>query len=432
MSWIRSLFSMLWGFLIGRYTHLRWLDERDREQETVQFSKFSDIPLIITIISLLSIGIVMVYSASIVRSGLIQKNPEFFFDQQLRFMIFGVCLMFVVSRIPYQVWGNFSYVFFGASLILLVLVLSPMGKVVNGSRRWLNVGFFNFQPVEIVKFTWILFLSHYYSNPKLNMGSAKNLIGPAIGGVLAIGALAAQPDFGSAIFLVLLFFASFLLAGGRLIHLLWVCIPTALFGVIMSNRFQHIFYRVNTFLAQFFDDEAKIGYNLKQALISFGSGKWFGVGVGNSSQKSFFLPEAHTDFIFDIYGEEFGLLGVFVLVGLYVYLFLRGFYIARSAPTIFGSHLAALTSIMILMQALINMAMAIGLLPTKGITLPLISYGGSSLIIVCFALGILINVSRRTASSRFGLLLIEWSQMFTHSRKNDHFHRVKPPSEDSP
>jgi cell division protein FtsW len=417
-------FIWIWEFITGRRTHRHWLLERERSQQDPPSSTPIDITLLITIMALLSIGLVMVYSSSIVRSGISRGDPEHFFHQQLVFMVIGFVVMWVVSRIPYVIWGNASTVLCGLSVLSLIIVLTPLGKSVNGAQRWIQLGV-NIQPVELMKFTWILFLCHYYSDPKVNMGSMKNLIIPGLTAVVIILLLAGQPDFGSAIIIAFLFSVSFFLAGGAFYHLIVsILVPMGLFGLAMSHRFTHIIKRLNSFTSQF-QEGAGPDYNLQQALISFGSGRWTGVGVGKSSQKGFFLPEAHTDFIFDIYGEEFGFLGVLVLVGLYFLFFLRGLYIARNATTTFGSHLAALISILFVIQALINMAMAIGLLPTKGLTLPLISYGGSSLIVICIGLGVLLNISRRSKHSPFEIKLISLSQSLLRARVD---RSIKSPS----
>ena len=410
-------FIWIWEFITGRRTHRYWLLERERSQQSQPSISSIDTPLLITIMALLSIGLVMVYSSSIVRSGVSRGDPEHFFHQQLIFMGIGLVMMWIVSRIPYAIWGNASTLLCGVSILTLIIVLTPLGKSVNGAQRWIHLGV-NIQPVELMKFTWTLFLCHYYSDPKVNMGSMKNLIIPGLTAVVIILLLAGQPDFGSAIIIAFLFSVSFFLAGGAFYHLIIsIFVPMALFGLAMSHRFAHIIKRLNSFTSQF-QDGTRPGYNLEQALISFGSGRWSGVGVGKSSQKGFFLPEAHTDFIFDIYGEEFGFIGVLVLVGLYFLFFLRGLYIARNATTMFGSHLAALISILFVIQALINMAMAIGLLPTKGLTLPLVSYGGSSLIVISIGLGVLLNISRRAQNTPFEVKLINLSQSLFRARAN--------------
>ena len=191
------------------------------------------------------------------------------------------------------------------------------------------------------------------------------------------------------------FAAIFILVGGtwKLIAVI-AATGISMIGLMMAF-YSHPRKRIMSFWNQLMGT-GEVDYNLKQALISFGSGRVHGTGLGEGTQKRYYLPEAHTDFIFDIYGEEFGFIGVLILVGLYFALFLRGLKIARNCPTVFGSVLGAGISIAIFMQALINMGMSIGLLPTKGLTLPLVSYGGSSLILVCFSLGILINLSKAT------------------------------------
>ena len=371
-----------------------------------------DVPLILIVSCLMTIGFIMVYSSSIVRAGLpkggLAGNPEYFFQQQGYFMAFGIALMYIVSRIPYQLWGLLSACMFIVGCFGLALVFSPIGKTVNGAHRWIHLGI-NIQPIEFVKFAWITLLCLWFGDRQQDMKSKSVLIIPLMMMLPIVIMLAFQPDFGSMIIISVIFGATYLIAGGGLKILLSAAfilgIPASLF---MIARFDHIGDRLSNFLL-IFNDPNNLEYNLKQALVSFCSGRFTGVGLGQSSLKEYFLPEAHTDFILAIYGAEFGFLGVVLLVALYVGLLFRCLHIARLAPDLFGSLFVTVSALMLSLQAFINMAMAIGMLPTKGLTLPLISYGGSSLLITCFTLGVIMNVSRSQGIKRDRLRLISWA-----------------------
>lgn len=366
----------------------------------------ADIPLILIISCLMMIGLVMVYSSSIVRAGLpkggVDGQPEFFFNHQILYMSIGIFLMFIVSRIPYQCWAMLASVMYLAGLVGLLLVFSPIGKTVNGAHRWINLGI-NIQPIEFTKFAWITLLCVWFGDNKQDMNRFNTFLIPALG-LIPIGILLGfQPDFGSMIIVSVIFVITYLTAGGTfkklIIPSMFVIAPASF---VMYYNFGHIGERLKNFI-KIVTDPYNVEYNLQQALVSFSSGRFWGVGLGQSSQKEYFLPEAHTDFILAIFGAEFGFIGVVILVGLYVAFLFRCLHIARLAPDLFGALIVTVSSLMLVAQAFINMSMAIGMLPTKGLTLPLISYGGSSLLITCFTLGVILNVSRRTLPTSSGI-----------------------------
>jgi cell division protein FtsW len=386
-------------------------DRADEKQVVIETKRKRpvDLPLVLIISFLMTIGLVMVYSSSIVKAGMPRNNipgdPAFFFKNQAFFMGLGIFVMYVVSKVPYQVWGLTSVYAYLIGVIGLILVFSPMGKTVNGAHRWIKLGV-NIQPIEFVKFAWILLLCLWFGDRQQDMSLKRMFIIPAIPFIVLVILLGFQPDFGSMIIITVIFGVTYLIAGGSLTKLLPYAIPVGAGAVLlMASKFHHITDRINNYIRTF-THPGDIEYNLRQALISFCSGRFTGVGLGQSSQKEYFLPEAHTDFILSITGAEFGFLGVFLLASLYVAFLLRCIYIARRAHDLFGALVVTMFSLILSMQAFINMAMAIGLLPTKGLTLPLISYGGSSLLITCLSLGVILNISRGAYPSKNGLTLI--------------------------
>jgi cell division protein FtsW len=373
-----------------------------------------DLPLILMITCLMMVGLLMVYSSSIVRAGLprggVAGNPEFFFEYQAKFMMIGIIIMAIVSYIPYQVWGLLSSSMLMIGLIGLILVFSPVGKTVNGAHRWIKLGI-NIQPIEFVKFAWILALCLWFGDRRQDMNRKYVFWCPILGLLPIIVMLGFQPDFGSTIIITFIFLVTFLISGGIWKHLVLPMGLIAIPGVfVMMYKFDHILRRLSDYLTVFFKPE-DIEYNLRQALISFCSGRMSGVGLGQSSQKEYFLPEAHTDFILAIFGAEYGFIGVILLVGIYLSFFARCLYIARRSSDLFGALAVTMIAIMFCVQAFINMAMAIGLLPTKGLTLPLISYGGSSLLITCFSLGLILNVSRYSSPTNIGIKMLRWASV---------------------
>ena len=389
-------------------------EERSTQQQ-IDIKKYRkrpvDIVLVLIIACLMTIGLVMVYSSSVVKAGSpgssISGDSLFFFRNQAVFMGVGILLMYTISKVPYQIWGMLSIYLFLLGIIGLILVFSPLGKTVNGAHRWINIGI-NIQPIEFVKFAWILLLCLWFGDRQQDMSLKRIIVIPAIPFIFTIILLGFQPDFGSMVLTTVTFATTYLVSGGDMKKVLkFLGLAIVLGGVVMFFAFKHVKSRLENYIP-FFEtpEDLKDVFNLQQAVISFSSGGFTGLGVGASGQKEYFLPEAHTDFILSITGAEFGFVGVILVVSLYVIFLLRCVYIARRTHDLFGSLLVAVTALTLCLQAFINMNMTIGLLPTKGLTLPLISYGGSSILITCFSLGVILNISRGAYPSALGLRLL--------------------------
>ncbi len=359
-------------------------------------SNHIDFLLLGTVLALTTIGLIMVFSASAVLAQQRYGDNLFFFKRQLIFGILGVLMMFVMSKIDYRQLRPLAYPLLFSSIVLLVLVYTPgIGYKVGGARRWIHLGPVTFQPSEFAKLSLIVYLAYYFSKKKGTIKEFKKGLLPVllITGVL-IAFIYPQPDFGNAMFLSLLLVTFLFVAGARLIHigaLGAAVLPFALYAVF------HAGYRYRRLIA-FLDpwkDPRSTGFQIIQSFLSLGSGQLFGCGLGNGQQKLFFLPAPHTDFILSVIGEELGFFGVFIIIVLFMFLLLRGFRIAYLAQSSFASYLALGITLMIGLQTVINLGVVMGLLPTKGIPLPFISYGGSCLLITLMGVGILLNISKR-------------------------------------
>jgi cell division protein FtsW len=352
--------------------------------------------LILAAMMLLLIGLVMVYSASAVLAEKKYGDSLLFFKKQMMWAVLGLLVMVAVSRIPYSFWKTVTPPAMGITVLALIAVLMPfLGMEVNGSRRWLNLGLISVQPSELARLSVVLYLSAYLARKRDRMGDFRQGFLPPIlmVGVLLILILA-EPDFGTAV--VIGTVAGFLLfiGGVRLRHLWALALLAAplLYWVLMRAG-----YRRERLLAYLdpWKDPTDAGFQITQSFMALGEGGPLGVGLGEGRQKLFFLPYPHTDFIFAVIGEEMGLIGTLIILGLFGVLAWRGLRIAAAAPDPFGQYLAIGITIMIVLQSQINMAVVTGLLPTKGLTLPLLSYGGSSLIANLAGIGILWSIARR-------------------------------------
>jgi cell division protein FtsW len=358
--------------------------------------------LTIAVISLLTIGLIMVASSSISVADRNFSNPFYYFQRQLLFVIMGVVAALTVFKIRLAQWEKSSMFLLLTALFLLVLVLVPgIGKAVNGSTRWLPLGVINLQVSELAK----LFLVVYVSSYLVRHGDAvrsslwgflKPMLTVGVAGLL----LLMEPDFGATVVIMGTVLAMTFLAGARFIQFIsfvFIFVCAALLLVVTSPyRLQRI-----TAFANPWADPFDSGFQLTQSLIAIGTGGWFGTGLGGSVQKLFYLPESHTDFLFAVLSEELGFVGIFIVVMLYAVVFFRSFKIAAQAEAsgnYFAAHVAHGIGIWLSMQAFINMGVNIGLLPTKGLTLPLMSYGGSSLIVCCMAIGLLMRIDYETSS----------------------------------
>ncbi|HWR57475.1 MAG TPA: putative lipid II flippase FtsW [Thermodesulfovibrionales bacterium] len=341
-------------------------------------------------------GTIMIYSStSVVTPLLAKKNvtPFFFFKRHMLTVVISILFMFLAFRTSPETLNKVAIWLLVLSLVLLVLVFVPkLGVTAGGARRWLRLWPSTFQPSELVKLSMVIFLARYMSSPSYRGDSFRCFIIPvALMGLFQLIFLK-QPDFGAAMSLCILTIAMLVLSGTRLRHIM-------LLGIILvpvSVKLLMEPYRLKRILA-FLDpwkDSQGAGFQLVQSFIALGSGGLTGIGLGESKQKLSFLPESHTDFIFSLVGEELGFIGVFSLVGLFLVLFLRGISIANRTKDLFGYYLASGLSMMIALQALINFSVTAGLVPTKGLPLPFVSYGGSSLLINMMAVGILLRLSR--------------------------------------
>ena len=353
--------------------------------------------------ALLLVGLVMVASASIGVSDKEMGAPFFYFQRQLMFVGLGLVAAMVAMTIPTAVWEKYSMVLLGVAIALLVLVLVPgIGHEVNGSRRWLRLGFMNFQVSELARVLLLTYVASYAVRRADELrGDFKGFVKPVLvlGGAAVL--LLAEPDFGAATVLLATGIAVLFLAGARITHLL---VPIVLGVAAMATLAITSPYRARRLTAfrNPWEDPFNSGFQLVQSLIAIGRGEWFGVGLGSSVQKLFYLPEAHTDFVFAVLAEEFGFVGVVVVLSLFALLVGRALTISRNAARAglqFQSYVAASIGIWLGLQAFVNIGVNMGLLPTKGLTLPLLSYGGSSMLVTLGVIGLLLRINHEVQMS---------------------------------
>ena len=356
-----------------------------------------------TVVALLMVGLVMVASASISIADHETGNPFAYFERQLLFVFLGLLVAGVAMLVPTDLWEKHSIALLVLAFVLLLLVLVPgIGHVVNGSRRWIRLGFMNFQVSEVARVLLLTYIASYAVRRADELrGSFAGFVKPVA--VLAAAAvlLLAEPDFGATTVLMATGLVVLFLAGARLHYLL---VPT-LAGVagltLLALMSPYRMRRITGFLHPWIDPFDS-GYQLVQSLIAIGRGEWFGVGLGSSVQKLFYLPEAHTDFVFAVLAEEFGFLGVCVVLGLFALLVGRALVVSRRAAAaglVFQSYLAASIGVWLGLQAFVNVGVNMGLLPTKGLTLPLLSYGGSSMLVSMGVMGLLLRIHHETVQS---------------------------------
>ncbi|WP_374338455.1 putative lipid II flippase FtsW [Methyloversatilis sp.] len=351
-------------------------------------------------VALLLIGLVMVYSASIAvadSSRFTGNKQEFFLVRQAVFLAIGGVAGLMAFQVPVRTWQAASMWLFLGGIVLLALVLIPgIGTVVNNSRRWINLGPVNLQPSELVKLFTVLYAASYIVRRLPEMHSFRRAFVPMALVILCVGALlVAEPDYGAFVVIVLIAFGMLFLGGinGKLFFSLGV---VAMIGFALIIRFNELRWaRFIAFLDPFNNDPQGKGYQLIHSLIAFGRGEWFGVGLGGSVEKLFYLPEAHTDFLLAVIGEELGLLGVSTVIALFALVVHRCFAIGRRALLLeraYAGLVAQGVGIWFAVQAFINMGVNVGILPTKGLTLPLMSYGGSGILVNCIALAIILRI----------------------------------------
>jgi cell division protein FtsW len=354
-----------------------------------------DIWLFALALTLVSIGVVMVYSASAIVAGERFGDPYFFLKKQVLWAFLGLGGLWVALRVDHRHLRRMAWPLVIVTAIMLVLVLiPPFGQVINGTRRWLRLGVVSFQPAELAKLALVVYLAaHAARCGEAIQRFRDGLLPPLLITGLFAGLILKQPDLGNSLAVVGLAVIMLFLAGARLRHLALLGAPAVIGMAIAVYAAPYRLRRILTFLNPE-ADPLGAGFQIIQSYLAIGSGGLLGRGLGESRQKLFYLPESHTDFIFSVIGEELGLVGGVVIIALFALLIWRGLRIGLRAPEPFGAHLALGITVMLATQTIVNIGVVTGLLPTKGLPLPFISFGGSALFMAMVATGVLLNVSQ--------------------------------------
>ena len=352
--------------------------------------------LLLAVAALLAVGVTMVLSTSYLYSQERFADGTYFFRKQLLAIGAGLTALVVCSVLPSTIYRRLTYPLLGLTLLVLILVLIPgIGVARGGARRWLMLSGFAFQPAEMAKLAIVLYLAHSMAKKgdrikTFSLGVLPHLI---VGGVFA-ATLLLEPDFGTGLILAALLYLMLFIGGARISHLVvtaFLALPLLVYVMLTAE------YRLRRLFA-FIDpwrEASTSGFQVVQSLIAFGSGQLWGRGLGESRQKLFYLPEAHTDFVFSVVGEELGLLGAWVILLLFGIIILRGLRLTSRIEEPFEQYLAFGLTVVLGFQALIHMGVVMGLMPTKGLVLPFISYGGSAMVVNLMEAGILLGLSRR-------------------------------------
>ena len=364
-----------------------------------------DLALFWSVTLLLAIGLVMVYSASIAMSEaekMTGYRMYYFLQRHAIYLLLGVVAAFVTFQVPIAIWQKFAPALFILGGFLLVIVLIPgIGKEVNGSRRWISLVFMTMQPSELMKFFAVLYAADYTVRKAAFMQDFRKGFLPMLSVMVFMAALLLrEPDFGALVVITSIAMAILFLGGlnWRIFASLIVLLAVAFAVLIVASPYR--LQRIVGFMDPWADAYGK-GYQLSHSLIAFGRGEWFGVGLGGSVEKLFYLPEAHTDFLLAVIGEELGFIGVFVVIALFAFLIYRAFMAGREAmmrEKYYAALLAQGIGVWLAVQAFINMGVNVGLLPTKGLTLPFLSYGGTGLIVNCMAVAVLLRIDAENRS----------------------------------
>lgn len=354
-----------------------------------------DFILIAVTLSLLAVGLIMVYSASAVWATYKFDDSFFFAKRQLLFAGVGVMAMFFIMNVDYWTWRTWAKTLVIVCFVLLVLVLIPgVGLERNGSQSWIGVGAFSIQPSEFMKFAMITFLAKFLSEHQKKITSFKQGLVPSLSLVfVAFGMIMLQPDLGTGTVMIGTCIIMIFVAGARVSHFAALGLVGVAGFVALVLSAPYRIKRITSFLNPW-EDPLGTGFQIIQSLYAIGPGGLFGLGLGQSRQKFFYLPEPQTDFIFAILSEELGFIGGSLVLLLFSLLLWRGIRIALGAPDLYGSFLGVGIIAMIAIQVMINIGVVTGLMPVTGITLPFLSYGGSSLTLMLAAVGVLLNISR--------------------------------------
>lgn len=356
----------------------------------------------ITTGALLLLGLIMILSASFVTSFAEYGSSFLFFKKQVLWAVIGVVAFVAFMRIDYRKLHGWGYLLLGGVILALFAVLIPgIGVVAGGSSRWLNLGPLSLQPSELGKLALILFAADVFSRkqPSTMRGFAHTML-PMVPVLAVLGLLVmAQPDMGTTLLIGIIGFGMLFMAGAPIRYLVGMGLASGAVAVIAAIAEPYRRDRMLAFLDPW-KDPLNTGYQTIQSLIALGSGGWFGVGLGASRQKWMYVPNAHTDFIYSILGEEMGLLGTLTVLGMFAFLAYLGIRVARRAPDRFGMFIAAGITLWMAFQALINIGAVTASLPVTGVPLPLVSFGGSSLVVTLIGMGILTNIARQTDLAR--------------------------------
>ena len=354
-----------------------------------------DMWLFAAVVALVSVGVVMVYSASAIIAADRFRDPYFFLKKQLFWAVLGFGCLWAAMTLNYRILERIMLPLLVVSLVLLVLVLvPPFSQEINGTRRWFRWGPVSFQPAELAKFSLVVYLAHFLTRRREVVESFwLGLLPPLLVAGSMAGLVLLQPDMGSSLTLVVLVFCLLFLAGGRVRQITLVAASALPLLAVAIYMAPYRLKRIMTFLDPWADPRGS-GFQIIQSYLALGSGGLFGRGLGESKQKLFYLPEPHTDFIFAVLGEELGLLGAVFVIGLFGLLIWRGIRIGLGAPDPFGALLALGLTALLACQTLVNLGVVTGALPTKGLPLPFISFGGSALIMAMVSVGVLLNLSQ--------------------------------------
>ncbi|WP_428847081.1 putative lipid II flippase FtsW [Pseudomonas tremae] len=355
-----------------------------------------DFPMLVGCLALLGLGLVMITSASSEVAAVQSGNTLYMMTRHLVYLLIGLGVCGVTMMIPVATWQRLGWLMLLGAFGLLLLVLVPgIGREVNGSMRWIGFGAFNVQPSEIAKVFVVIFLAGYLIRQQQEVRESwMGFFKPFIVLLPMAGLLLMEPDFGATVVMMGAAAAMLFLGGVGLFRFSLMVVLAVASVVVLVQAQPYRMARLTNFTDPWADQFGS-GYQLTQALIAFGRGEWIGVGLGNSVQKQFYLPEAHTDFVFSVLAEELGVVGSLLTVALFLFVSIRGMYIgmwAERAKQFFGAYVAYGLSFLWIGQFLINIGVNVGLLPTKGLTLPFLSYGGSSLVICCASLGLLLRI----------------------------------------
>ena len=372
----------------------------NQKQPKAKIIYSSDYILLGTLLTIIVLGVIMVGSTSI---SLAEKNtgqPFYYLWRQLTYAGIGVFTAFIVSKIPMRIWKELGPALVIVSILMLVIIFVPgLGKTANHSTRWITLGGINVQSSEFVKLFMILYLAGYLvRHTEAVRTKASAFLRPMALLMIIMFLLLLEPDFGAAAVLISIAVVMMWLGGVKIGPFSLVIVSVSAASVLLVRTSEYRMKRFTGFLDPW-GDPFNTGFQLTQALIAFGRGEWIGVGLGSSVQKLFYLPEAHTDFLFAVLAEELGLVGVISVIGLFTVLVYRILKIGRNAENRerpFAAYVAYGIGIWVALQAFINIGVNMGVLPTKGLTLPFMSYGGSSMVAMCIAMGLIVRIDYET------------------------------------